>query len=459
MGTTWNKLARSLWTRLAAVVVLAASPAAAANIGFIVDADAILDMPFDQFWVDRLQSQGHTVEPIGDMDLPSTYPAVDLFIISTDVNSTELDPVEWPEETRPIIVYEDALYDELLMSAAGGRDQETSIDIEKPDHPLAAGLSGTVQIYDAVQGITHIGDPWADGIEVIATIFGVPAISVLEAGQDDMNGQPAAGQRISIFSQDIGNGDLYTDAGLALLDASVNYALGIGLGRPPQLQAGDADQDLDFDQLDLVRVQIAAKYLTGRAATWGEGDWNAAPGGAKGSPPPGNGFFDQLDIIAALSHGKYLRGPYAAVRPGGVVGDNQTSVVYNPANGELSVDAPSGTQLTSINIDSAARIFTGNPAQNLGGSFDNDADNNIFKATFGSSFGSLTFGNVAQAGLSQPFVLNDLTVVGSLAGGGALGQVDLVYIPEPAANVLAALGVLLAAAAWSRGVVVDRPFS
>ena len=50
------------------------------------------------------------------------------------------------------------------------------------------------------------------------------------------------------------------------------------------LQAGDADQDLDFDQLDLVAVQIAGKYLTGDAATWGEGDWNGAPGGSQGSP-------------------------------------------------------------------------------------------------------------------------------------------------------------------------------
>lgn len=40
----------------------------------------------------------------------------------------------------------------------------------------------------------------------------------------------------------------------------------------PRLQAGDANQDLRFDQLDLVQVQIAAKYLTGQAATWGEGD-------------------------------------------------------------------------------------------------------------------------------------------------------------------------------------------
>lgn len=208
------------------------------------------------------------------------------------------------------------------------------------------------------------------------------------------------------------------------------------------LQAGDADQDLDFDQLDLVQVQIAAKYLTGQPATWGEGDWNAAPGGEQGSPPPGNGLFDQLDIIAALAHGLYLRGPYAAIQPGGEPNDGQTSVGYNVATGEVFVDAPAGRELTSINIDSAGGIFTGDPAQNLNGSFDNDADNNVFKATFGSSFGSLSFGNVAQAGLSEDFVANDLTVVGSLAGGGDLGNVDLIYIPEPSTMGLLGLGLL-----------------
>ena len=56
------------------------------------------------------------------------------------------------------------------------------------------------------------------------------------------------------------------------------------------LLAGDADQDMDFDQLDLVQVQVAAKYLTGQAATWGEGDWDGAPGGTPGNPPAGDGL-------------------------------------------------------------------------------------------------------------------------------------------------------------------------
>jgi hypothetical protein len=130
------------------------------------------------------------------------------------------------------------------------------------------------------------------------------------------------------------------------------------------------------------------------------------------------------------------------VRAGGQTGDTQTSLGYDVRTGELWVDAPAGTNLTSINIDSASSIFTGQPAQNLGGSFDNDSDQNIFKATFGSSFGSISFGNVAQAGLSEQFLLNDLTVVGSLDGGGALGDVDLIYVPEPAGLPMLGLGVV-----------------
>ena len=210
----------------------------------------------------------------------------------------------------------------------------------------------------------------------------------------------------------------------------------------PRLQPGDADQDLDFDQLDLVQVQIAAKYLSGQPATWAEGDWDSAPGGQPGSPPPGNGLFDQLDIISALAGGKYLTGPYAAVAKGGSLGNGQTSVVYNVATGEVGVDPPAGVELTSINIDSAAGIFTGDAAANLGGSFDNDADSNIFKATFGSSFGSISFGNVAQAGLSEEMVADDLTVVGSLAGGGDLGNVVLVYVPEPSTALLLGFGFI-----------------
>ena len=129
----------------------------------------------------------------------------------------------------------------------------------------------------------------------------------------------------------------------------------------------------------------------------------------------------------------------------GEIGDEQTSIVYNPADGSLGVDAPAGTDLTSINIDSAALGFNTANVNHaaFNGSFDNVAANNLFKATFGSSFPSVSFGvGVMAAGLSFDQVAGDLTAVGSLAGGGDLGAVDLIWLPEPSSLLLALLGIV-----------------
>ena len=134
--------------------------------------------------------------------------------------------------------------------------------------------------------------------------------------------------------------------------------------RGPSLQAGDADQDLDFDQLDLVRVQVAGKYLTGQSATWGEGDWDGAPGGSQGNPPQGDGFFNQLDIVAALMTDTYLTACYAALTPNGTRQDDQTSLIYDAKTGEVAIDAPIGRQLSWIALSSTRQIFDNQPGLN-----------------------------------------------------------------------------------------------
>jgi hypothetical protein len=294
----------------------------------------------------------------------------------------------------------------------------------------------TIQLSDGGEG-SHDVTVYADG-STEGTLFAVTA-GVRADGSDPLTQGPLS----------IG---LPGTAHQGAFDLDfISYAPGVlvptAAGGEPALEAGDADMNYSFDQLDLVRVQVAAKYLTGQPATWGEGDWNGAPGGSAGDPPPGDNQFNQLDIIAALNAGKYLTGPYAALSGPEGTGDGNATLVYDATTGELAVEVP-GTELTSINIQSAASIFTGDSAENLGGDFDNDSDDNIFKATFGTSFGSLSFGTVAQAGLSEEFVIDDLTAVGSLAGGGELGAVDLRYVPEPSAVVLlvlAALGLMIVA--------------
>ncbi len=100
---------------------------------------------------------------------------------------------------------------------------------------------------------------------------------------------------------------------VALITASDHLPVAADYWLIPRLQAGDADQDYDMDQLDLVQVLRFGKYLSGATATWGEGDWNGAPGGGPTVPPVGDGSFDQLDLVATLTHGLYLSGAYAEV--------------------------------------------------------------------------------------------------------------------------------------------------
>ena len=132
---------------------------------------------------------------------------------------------------------------------------------------------------------------------------------------------------------------------------------------------------------------------------------------------------------------------FAAINGGGTPGDEQTSIVYDPSTGAIGLNAPANETLTSINIDSAGALFSGT-SENLEGDFDIFSDDTIFKATFGSSFGDLSFGQVYPTGMAQAEVLADFTVDGSLASGGDLGDVDLIFVPEPTSCVLLSMGLI-----------------
>ena len=145
---------------------------------------------------------------------------------------------------------------------------------------------------------------------------GAPLIAVVDEGGELRDGSLAVTDvRIGLFFGDRGL-DGVTSEGVAVFDGAVRYALGDTDGGPA-LQPGDADQDLDFDQLDIVKVQIAAKYLTGQARHLGRrrlGWWRRAAARAarrrqRQVRPTG--------IVVATSAGKYLAGPYAAIVPRG----------------------------------------------------------------------------------------------------------------------------------------------
>ena len=186
-----------------------------------------------------------------------------------------------------------------------------------------------------------------------------------------------------------------------------------------------------------------AKYETGESAAWAEGDFDGAPNpdfvyanGSGGTPPPGDGFSNSLDVIAVLGAEVFV----ATAHKRSGEGNGEVTVLYDAPSGNVRVT--STAPITSIQLESASSIFSAEPAQNLGGPFDVDTDAKIFRAIFGNQFSQVDFGAVAQAGLSEDFLRNDLTAGGSFASGGTFGEdVELKYIPEPSTILMLLSGL------------------
>jgi hypothetical protein len=174
------------------------------------------------------------------------------------------------------------------------------------------------------------------------------------------------------------------------------------------LQAGDANQDLSFDQTDFIQVLQAGKYLTGQAASWGQGDWNGAPGGSPGNPPLGDGTFNQADVIAALSSGLYLTGPYGALGSRGGIGQ--------PRDSTTSAAVAGGIVPRDAEVD----------------------DGTTFTAAFNAEYGSLAAKTVSSPTFFESFMSEGVAMSRLVADVGGFGPVNpiLAPVPEPSSLLL-----------------------
>lgn len=181
---------------------------------------------------DRLVSLGHTVTTVLDSaGTASDTVGKNLVVISSSVQSTDManyainSLVTLP---LPIINYEPALYDELLMSASGNNVvSQTSLIITDPTHPLAAGFSGTKVVYNTPDQMAF-GVAFTLGTDatVVATSeAGDPAIFTYDPG-DRLSDEStvAAARRIGFYFNAVGVQSVNSD-GFLLFDAAVNRAL------------------------------------------------------------------------------------------------------------------------------------------------------------------------------------------------------------------------------------------
>ncbi|MBM3839383.1 MAG: hypothetical protein FJ398_15715 [Verrucomicrobia bacterium] len=230
------------------------------NAGTPINADPAL--------IALLEAKGYTVTlltPPGTADeLRAATKGQDLVILSETIGSTSVvDPVgqgtgifSLKNSDIPIISFEPYMWDnadwvkrtedgsnDFMTWGNSGRteadvvgllDARDSLQIMKAGHPLAAGLTGKVKVYDVLYSLNY-GIPSADA-DVIASITAdgkFPTIFVYEKGDKLVDGSVSPNLRIGMFLGQNANPNANTTlayedlsaAGRALFLGSVEYAL------------------------------------------------------------------------------------------------------------------------------------------------------------------------------------------------------------------------------------------
>lgn len=132
----------------------------------------------------------------------------------------------------PVIYAEPYVLDDVYLSSAtsgtfGSYENQTSIQIKTSNHPLAAGLQGTVKVYSQA-GSVNFGKPSDEAI-IIATAANdeeKATIFAYEAGAKNVNGDPVPARQVSTFLF-AGQEDMLTAEGWKLIDEAVKWALSI----------------------------------------------------------------------------------------------------------------------------------------------------------------------------------------------------------------------------------------
>ncbi len=214
----------------------------------------------------RLEELGFNVTVRDDnQTATSDADGMGLIVISSTTLSTNVH-TKFRDVAVPVIVYEGWLFDDFKMTGIssgydyGSQGGVSYLKIDEPGHPLAAGLNGNTNIFYNYNTITW-GKPTANAT-VVAHVPGnsnKATIFAYETG-DQMVGMEAPARRVGFFLHN-STANLLTDKGVALFDAAVRWAAGLG---QPGTACDDGDPTTGNDVIQADGCTCAGSTCNGQ---------------------------------------------------------------------------------------------------------------------------------------------------------------------------------------------------
>jgi hypothetical protein len=199
-------------------------PPSSDEVTLVVGDEDDLDQS-DEEISDLLDDLGFDVNEVDDDDDNEEAEDSGLVIIAGSAVASNLED-EYSNERIPVLIMDNGFLPEMGMTDeddrnTSGQTNSEELDIVLASHPMAAGLSGRVEVVDD-RAQLQWGQPSADA-DIIAQVAEdrEPAIFLYERGDNMVNGT-APERRISFFAGDDASEDL-SEQGEQLFEAAVLY--------------------------------------------------------------------------------------------------------------------------------------------------------------------------------------------------------------------------------------------
>lgn len=224
-----EKSPRVSWKALALLVaactVLIASPARAGSILYVYGNSGMFE--FDYIMVDIMTELGHTVTAVASEECETSQAeGKALVYISNSAYAADVG-TKFKGVAVPVMSnkFSNWITAGLILDGEGSSHETSTLTISNSSHPMAAGFSGTVSVFNSSL-LAYFGKVGGDA-QVVAAKPGDADRAALfgyEVGGEMSDESTAPARRVGIFLYDLVDGDL-TTTGREIIKAAIGWCM------------------------------------------------------------------------------------------------------------------------------------------------------------------------------------------------------------------------------------------